>query len=171
VPFFFLGAGFMLVETKGISELGLAFGNTWQVIGIVIGAILVMAWLGNWIAGRRPVSRPWMPWLLLLMSLGLGLAFVRAGGIESTAAGRWTAVLLLTCPLFFSGILFSTLLSRAAEASSALGMNLLGAMAGGVLEYNSMYFGFQSLYWLALALYAAGLILFLSGAASPRPAV
>jgi hypothetical protein len=105
------------------------------------------------------------------MSLGLGLAFVRAGGIESSAAGRWTAVLLLTCPLFFSGFVLSTLLSRATEASSALGMNLLGAMAGGVLEYNSMYFGFQSLYWLALALYATGLILFLASPASPRPGV
>jgi len=167
LPFFFLGAGFMLVETKGIAELGLAFGNTWQVIGIVIGAILAMAWLGNWIAGQRPISRPWVPWLLLLMSLGLGLAFVRAGGIESTAAGRWMAVLLLTCPLFFSGIVFSTLLSRTTEASSALGMNLLGAMAGGVLENNSMYFGFQSLYWLAVGLYAVGLILFMAGAPSP----
>jgi spermidine synthase len=163
LPFFFLGAGFMLVETKGITELGLAFGNTWQVIGIVIGAILVMAWLANWLAARRPIRRPWIPWLLLLASLGLGLAFVRAGGIESSVAGRWTAVLLLTCPLFFSGLVFSTLLSRAAEASSALGMNLLGAMAGGVLEYNSMYFGFQSLYWLAVALYAVGLLLYLGG--------
>jgi hypothetical protein len=36
-------------------------------------------------------------------------------------------------------------------------------MAGGVLEYNSMYFGFQSLYWLAAALYGAGLLLFLAG--------
>jgi spermidine synthase len=164
LPFFFLGAGFMLVETKGITELGLAFGNTWQVIGIVIGAILVMAWLANWLAARRPIARAWIPWVLLLASLGLGLAFVRAGGIESSAAGRWTAVLLLTCPLFFSGLVFSTLLSRAGEASSALGMNLLGAMVGGVLEYNSMYFGFQSLYWLAVALYAAGLVMYLSGA-------
>jgi hypothetical protein len=163
LPFFFLGAGFMLVETKGITELGLAFGNTWQVIGIVIGAILLMAWLANWIAARRPIRRPWVPWVLLLASIGLGLVFVRTGGVESTATGRWTAVLLLTCPLFFSGLVFSTLLSRAAEASSALGMNLLGAMAGGVLEYNSMYFGFQSLHWLAMVLYAAGLILFLGG--------
>jgi hypothetical protein len=97
------------------------------------------------------------------VSLGLGLVFVRTGGVESTAGARWTAVLLLTCPLFFSGLVFSTLLSRASEASSALGMNLLGAMAGGVLEYNSMYFGFQSLYWLAAALYAGGLMLFLLG--------
>lgn len=161
LPFFFLGAGFMLVETKGIAELGLAFGNTWQVIGIVIGAILIMAWLGNWIAGRRPIRRPWIPWLLLLASLLAGLAFVRAGGVASSAAGRWTAVVLLTCPLFFSGIVFSTVLARTAEASSALGMNLLGAMVGGVLEYNAMYFGFQSLYWLALGLYTVGLMTFL----------
>jgi spermidine synthase len=169
LPFFFLGAGFMLVETKGITELGLAFGNTWQVIGIVIGAILVMAWLGNWIAGRRRIMRPWVPWTLLLLALALGLAFARAGGLGPSAAGRWGTVLLLTCPLFFSGIVFSTLLSGAGEASAALGMNLLGAMVGGVLEYNSMYFGFQSLYWLAMALYGAGLAMFMRRAAAPRP--
>ncbi len=31
-------------------------------------------------------------------------------------------------------------------------------MCGGLLEYNSMYFGFQFLYWIAIALYAAALI-------------
>ena len=167
LPFFFLGAGFMLVETKGITELGLAFGNTWQVVGVVIGAILIMAWIGNWIAGFLAVRRAWIPWLMLLASLGLGLLFVRAGGIAPTTAGRWTAVVLLTCPLLFSGIVFSAVLSRSAEASSALGMNLLGAMAGAVLEYNSMYFGFQSLYWLAAAVYCAGLSIYLAAHGAP----
>jgi len=32
--------------------------------------------------------------------------------------------------------------------------HLLGAMLGGFLEYNSMYFGFRSLDVLALVLYA-----------------
>jgi hypothetical protein len=44
VPFFLLGAGFMLVETKSITELGLTFGNSWQVIGLVIAGIMVMAY-------------------------------------------------------------------------------------------------------------------------------
>jgi predicted MFS family arabinose efflux permease len=44
-----------------------------------------------------------------------------------------------------------------------MAMNLMGALLGGLLEYNSMYFGFQSLYWLAAALYGAGLLLFMSG--------
>jgi len=35
---------------------------------------------------------------------------------------------------------------------------LMGAMFGGVLEYNSMYFGFRFLYLLALGLYAAALL-------------
>src|SRR5262249_24740421 len=120
LPFFFLGAGFMLVETKGITELGLVFGNTWQVVGIVISAMLVMAWVGSGIAARWRIRRPVGPWLLLLVSLGLGLAFVRAGGISPTGTGRWVAVLLLTCPLLFSGIVFSTLLAGTREASAAL---------------------------------------------------
>jgi hypothetical protein len=32
-------------------------------------------------------------------------------------------------------------------------MNLLGAMCGGLPEYNSMYFGFQFLYLVAAGLY------------------
>jgi hypothetical protein len=131
------------------------------VIGIVIAAILVMAWLGNWIAEHYRIVRPWIPWLLLLASLLAGLVFVRVGGIGSSASARWVAVTLLTCPLFFSGMVFSAVLARTREASSALGLNLLGAMAGGVLEYNSMYFGFQSLYWLGMALYAMGLLAFI----------
>ena len=43
--FFFLGGGFMLVETKAITELGLVFGNTWQVVGVTIQGVLVMACL------------------------------------------------------------------------------------------------------------------------------
>ena len=36
LPFFFLGSGFMLVETKAITELGLHLGGTWYVIAATI---------------------------------------------------------------------------------------------------------------------------------------
>jgi hypothetical protein len=62
---------------------------------------------------------------------------------------------VLTCPLFFSGIVFSTLIAGTDALAGAMALNLLGAMCGGLLEYNSMYFGFRFLYWLALALYLA----------------
>ena len=46
-PSFFLGVGFMLMETKGITELAKIYGSTWFVVSIVITAILSMAYLAN----------------------------------------------------------------------------------------------------------------------------
>jgi hypothetical protein len=158
LPFFFLGAGFMLVETKAITELGLAFGNTWHVIAIAIASILVMAFLANAMVQRLRFANPYLSYLLLFLSLSLGWWVAKSGGLPSTAVGRLGTAIVLTCPLFFSGIIFSELLSRQTRISSAMSMNLLGAMCGGILEYNSMYFGFRFLYVLAMGLYAAALL-------------
>jgi hypothetical protein len=65
---------------------------------------------------------------------------------------------VITLPLFFSGLVFSSELKSASSIASAMGSNLIGAMVGGCLEYNSMYFGYRSLYFLALAIYGLGLI-------------
>jgi hypothetical protein len=153
ISFFFLGAGFMLIETKGITEMGLAFGNTWQVIGIVIAGILTMAFLGNcavqWLYIRRPV----IPYLFLFAALSVGWYVARAGGFASTPLGRVETSIVLTLPLLFSGIVFSTLLSSKGQVSGMIAMNLLGAICGGLLEYNSMYFGFRFLYLIAIGCY------------------
>ena len=61
--------------------------------------------------------------------------------------------MLLTSPLLFSGIVFSTLLKSRGEIAGVMSANLFGAMCGGLLEYNSMYFGFRFLYLLAAGLY------------------
>jgi hypothetical protein len=159
LPFFLLGAGFMLVETKGITEMGLAFGNTWQVIGIVIAGILVMAFLANWVVQLLKIERPLVPYLLLLASLAVGLWVTRSGGLGFTAAGQLGTVIVLTSPLFFSGIVFSSLIATTRGITGAMSANLFGAMCGGLLEYNAMYFGFQFLYWLAAGLYAAAFLL------------
>ena len=154
LPFFLLGAGFMLVETKGITESGLTFGNSWQVIGVVIAGILLMAFLGNCVVQWFRIQRPFVPYLLLLASLGLGWFLARHGGLPSTALGRLETTLVLTSPIFFSGIVFSTLLGSHGEISGIMAVNLLGAMCGGLLEYNSMYFGFRALYLMAIILYS-----------------
>jgi hypothetical protein len=36
--------------------------------------------------------------------------------------------------------------------------NLLGAMLGGILEYNSLYFGFRGLYVIAILVYVMAFI-------------
>jgi hypothetical protein len=156
--YFFMGAGFMLVETKSITELGLLFGNTWQVIGIVIAAILVMAFIANLVVIKIRLRSPAVPLILLLATLWIGLVIAKAGGLPATTTVRPATLLLLTSPMFFSGIAFSSILARTGNISAALAMNLFGAMCGGVLEYNSMYFGFQFLYWIAALLYTAALV-------------
>jgi len=158
LPFFFLGAGFMLVETKAITEMGLTFGNTWQVIGVAILSILLMAFLGNGIVERLRISTPYFAYLLLFACLAGGWWISKMGGLPSTMWGKIGTAVVLTCPLFFSGIVCSTLLSAQTKIASAISMNLIGAMCGGILEYNSMYFGFRFLYLVAGILYAAALV-------------
>jgi SAM-dependent methyltransferase len=157
-PFFFLGAGFMLIETKAVTELGLVFGNSWQVIGIAVIAILVMAFLANFAVRRYRIERSSITYLLLLFSLAIGWRIAHSGGMSSGWLGRIGLAIVLTSPMFFSGILFSTLLRSRGAISGMMAMNLLGAMCGGLLEYNSMYFGFRFLYFLAAGLYVLALL-------------
>jgi hypothetical protein len=156
--YFLLGAAFMLIETKGITEMGLTFGNTWLVIGIVIAGVLVMAFLANWLVqalGTRGVA---VPYALLLASLAVGFAVAQVGGFGSTTAGRIATVVVLTCPMFFSGLVFSSLVATEEDLPAAMSANLFGAMCGGLLEYNAMYFGFQFLYVVAAGLYAGAFV-------------
>jgi spermidine synthase len=158
LPFFFLGSGFMLVETKAITELGLHLGGTWLVIAAAIMLVLVMAFLANLIVTRTGLRLAGPAYVGLFVSLlvGYGLA---------TSHGQWMvgpplvqlaiSCVVLTIPLFFAGIIFSSLIGEATiNISTAFAYNLMGALFGGVMEYNSMYFGFAFLYLLALGFYS-----------------
>jgi hypothetical protein len=155
IPCFFLGSGFMLVETKSITELALVYGSTWIVISIVIACILLMAYCANWIVSRtRSVNMP-ASYAMLLLSLIIGYAITFTSLSSSSPwISKIIMPLLLTLPLFFSGIIFSTEIKRTNSIATALSSNLIGAMLGGFLEYNSMFFGFRSLYLFALVMYA-----------------
>ena len=152
-PCFFLGAGFMLLETKAITELALFYGSTWVVVGVVITAILVMAFAANLLVTRVPRVNVMFVYGLLLAAI-MARLFVHVPHSNE----RMIVTLLLTLPLFFAGMAFSSELSKVSSIGAAMGANLLGAMLGGCLEYNSMYFGYRSLYFLAAGLYALALI-------------
>jgi len=153
LAFFFLGAGFMLIETRAITELGLTFGNTWQVIGVVIIGVLGMGFLANTLVQFFKIKRPVVWFILLVVSLFVGFMISRSGGFGPSLMGKAATVALLTCPMFFSGVVFSTLLGRTEDIAGVMSINLLGAMTGGILEYNSMYFGFRFLYILGMVIY------------------
>src|SRR5258708_2430460 len=59
------------------------------------------------------------------------------------------AVLLMGGPIFCAGVCFSTLFSRQPQTGYALGINLIGAMGGGLLEYFSMLTGMRAI-WLII---------------------
>ena len=158
LSFLLLGAGFMLVETKAITELGLTFGSTWRVTAFVISGVLLMAFLANTVVERFQIRRPHLAFVLLLVSLAGGWMMAGKGGFGSTTAGRIATVALLTSPMFFSGIVFSTLLQGRQAIAAVMAANLTGAMLGGLLEYNSMYFGFRFLYLMAIGFYALAFV-------------
>jgi hypothetical protein len=120
----------------------------------VIAAILIMAFLSNVVVQWLKPRRPHIAYVLLLLCLAAGWLVKGGGGLPSTTAGQVAAVALLTSPMFFSGIVFSTMLAARGAIAGVMAANLLGAMVGGVLESNSMLFGFQSLYLIAGVLYA-----------------
>ncbi|HEX2799332.1 MAG TPA: hypothetical protein VHQ44_06640, partial [Thermoanaerobaculia bacterium] len=68
--------------------------------------------------------------------------------------GASVSTILLVLPVLFSGLVFSISLRERGTVASALASNLFGAIVGGLLEYNSMYFGFRALYLFALGIYA-----------------
>lgn len=165
---FLLGAGFLLVEVRGIAALALLFGATWVVTAIVISVILAMALAGNAVAERWP--RPPIALLYLLLAGALLLSyFVSSGSLLGLGAtGRaLLGGLLVGLPIAFAGVIFSTTLRDHPNPDAALGSNLLGAVAGGIAEYASTLTGIRALVLLALAFYLAS---FLAGGRRARSA-
>ena len=155
-PMFFLGAGFMLVEVKSISQISLLFGSTWIVNAFSISAILLLALLANLYVTRWRPTRCGPAYALMGLALLVDYAVpLGALGGQNLAVKTALGSLLPVLPLFFAGTIFSMLLVRAPSPRLAFGSNLLGALAGGLLEYTSMATGFKALGLVALALYAA----------------
>ena len=156
---FFLGAGFMLVETKGITEIAKIYGSTWVVISIVIAAVLFMSFVANLIVMKKINISSTSAYSLLLISLVIGYyLFTQDSVIISPNINKILMPIILTLPILFSGIAFSKELLKLQSISQALSSNILGAMVGGFLEYNSMYFGFSSLYILAGVIYLSAFV-------------
>ncbi|HLJ88891.1 MAG TPA: hypothetical protein VKZ53_18880 [Candidatus Angelobacter sp.] len=153
--FFSMGAGFLLLETQVISRLALFFGTTWQVNGIVISALLVALLLANLLVARVRHDIP-RSWTLLALLTGLALAYWlplnRIPGAPAIAGA--VATMVFTIPVFFAGILFATEFRVAASPSAALAANMLGAVAGGLLENLSLVFGMRALLLVAIVLYS-----------------
>ncbi len=156
--FFFLGAGFMLLESKSIIQFALLWGSTWVVVSLIISAVLVMALLANWVVARVEIRRPRLVGAILVALLAANYVVpVGAIGLESRALESLVYSVLVFSPIFCSGLLFGSSIKRSPDVTVDYGANLLGAMVGGVAEYLSLLMGFQFLLILVGAFYLAAL--------------
>jgi spermidine synthase len=151
---FLLGAGFMLLETKAVVHMALIFGSTWTVNTAVFAGILIVILLANiFVLNGRP--RPVAPFYVgLLVTLLLNAVIPLNSFLGMSAALQTVAACaLVVSPVFFAGVIFSTLLRQEAEAEQALAYNTAGAVLGGITETASLWIGFQYLVLLAGLMY------------------
>jgi spermine/spermidine synthase len=166
---FFLGVGFMLLETKVLAKVALLVGATWIVNVLVISAVLVMILLANLAVAHGMFKNAWWCLAGLVVSVLLDWWFKlnTLTLINSAVHNLWLVLLLLVVPVFFAGILFSNLFKHEQIPGAALGYNLFGAIVGGVLEYSSMAWGINNLNILAVFAYCmVGLLIFRRSAAA-----
>jgi hypothetical protein len=151
----FMGAGFMLLETKGVVHLALLFGSTWLVNSIVFFAILVMILCSNlWVLVLRPL-RLWPYYLLLAASLVLAIVVPMNTFLNLPGTARVVvSCAVVFAPVFFAGIIFATVFRDSQAPEIALGSNIGGAILGGLSENLSLLIGFNNLCVLALLFYA-----------------
>jgi hypothetical protein len=155
LPMFFLGAGFLLIETKALAELSLLFGSTWIVNTFVFAAIFIMVLISTNAVQRGAGNYVGLSFVLLIATLLGWYVFPRA---SLNALDYWPRAMLgsflVVLPLFFAGIVFSSLFERRADSNMAFGSNLMGAVLGGASEALSLLWGIRSLSLLAVGFYA-----------------
>jgi hypothetical protein len=158
-PLFLMGAGFLLLETRGVTALSLLFGSTWIVNAVVFGGVLLMALLVNVAVEHFRPRSPWLGFALLLAALAvLWLVDVSAlNGLPLLARGL-AGGMLIGLPVGFAGMVVSQLLARSPSLGGALGANLLGAVVGGCVEYLSIYSGLRALTLVAVGFYLLALL-------------
>ena len=151
--FFFLGAGFLLLETQLISRLALYFGSTWYVNCLALSAILIVLILANLVVERMPGRALAAPYVLLVASL-LAIYFVPWDSLHFGTRVLGVMLSAAYCvPLFFAGLIFAETFRRVENKSSAFGSNIIGAVAGGLAQNLSFVIGLKALLLLAAVFY------------------
>ena len=125
----FLGAAFLLLETRGVTRFALLFGTTWLVNALVFAGVLVVrAARGRDHQTPAPAS---LPGDRVRPAGGVPRADrVRAHLRAAAAAGRRpalvAAVAVTFAPIVAANIVFAARFAGTADPTAAFGANLLG---------------------------------------------
>jgi SAM-dependent methyltransferase len=156
---FFMGAAFLLLETKNVIQFALLFGTTWFVNALVFTGVLLSVLAA--IEAAQHLRLPSRRALYLVLFLALTVAWVVPGEalLALAPVPRFvTAVVIAFTPIFAANLVFAERFRSVSASAVAFGTNLLGAMVGGLLEYASLLVGYRSLLLVAGALYALAFV-------------
>jgi len=164
---FCLGAAFLLLETKSVTDMNLAWGSTWLTNAVVFSSILLMLLASTRWMAWRPIPAPWSlgGTVGTLVVLYLLPPQVLLGFAVPTRLAL--SLLVVGSPIFFAAALFAVRFRERSGSSAALGWNLLGAVVGGVLEAASMAIGIRGLALVAMALYLLSALAHCAGRHAP----
>jgi hypothetical protein len=157
---FFMGAAFLLLETKSVVQFALLFGTTWLVNSLVFVGVLLSVLLAIEVERRIRIARPGL--LLGVLFLGLSVAWLIPTGslLGLPIVPRLLAAIAISFfPIFVANLIFAERFRDTEDPTAAFGANLLGAMVGGTLEYLSLLTGFRALLFLVAALYGTAYLL------------
>lgn len=160
VDLFFMGAAFLLLETKSVVQFALLFGTTWFVNSLVFVGVLLFVLLAIEVERRIRIARPRL--LLGILFLGLLVSWLiptEALLGLSIVPRLLAAIALAFFPIFVANLIFAERFRDTTDPTAAFGANLLGAMVGGTLEYLSLLTGFRALLFLVAALYGVAYLL------------
>ena len=151
----FMGAAFLLLETKNIVQFALLFGSTWLVNALVTVAILVAVYLAVETARHVKLPPPVVLYAALIASLVLTWLIPGDDLLTLPIAARFLAGgALAFAPVFIANLIFAQRFSDVETTTTAFAANLLGAMVGGALEYLALITGYRFLLILVGVLYA-----------------
>jgi SAM-dependent methyltransferase len=163
-----LGAAFLLLETKSVTGFALLFGTTWVVNAIVFAGVLVAVLAAVEVTQR--FRTPPLPVMFGVLFAGLLAAWLVPSSwlLELPVPLRAvTAITIAFLPIFAANVIFAKRFSETADAATAFGANLLGAMIGGCLEYAALATGYHALLVIAAVIYLAAFAMMRRGGRSP----
>jgi len=161
---FFMGAAFLLLETKNVVQFALLFGTTWFVNALVFAGILVTVALAIEISRRWKLPGPTPFYLLLFVAVGAAWLVPPANLLALPFGARLVgATALAFGPVFVANLAFAQRFRDTSDSLKAFAVNLLGAILGGCLEYSALVIGYRDLLLLAGLLYVIAFALYRRG--------
>jgi spermidine synthase len=151
---FFLGAAFMLLETKAVVQMALLFGSTWLVNSAVFFTVLVLILLANLYVLKAPTTRLGLHYAGLLLFLAITVMVPFDAFLSGGIFWRYVVPCMLALgPMFFAGVIFARSFRDAANPDQAFGANIAGSVVGGLSESFSTLLGFRYLLLVAIGFY------------------